>query len=143
MNERYPMSEKTKFVNLDQRIELFNLIITLNHEYVRYFGNANSALIMNVLMLEQYNNFREYKYTDYSIGVTLAYIAERTGLPKSTVHDQLKKMLKKEIFIKEGTKFKFKLNSDGLPLIQSELPNGLVALRRFSNFLHQYEITKE
>ncbi len=77
------MTEQTEFKNLDQRIELFSLMMQLTHEYVEYFGNANCALIMQVLFYEQYCKFKEDTQTDYSVGVTLAYITARTGLPKS------------------------------------------------------------
>lgn len=137
------MSEKTEFKNLDQRIELFDLMMTLNKEYVEYFGNANCALIMQVLFFEQYCKFKENNNTDYSVGVTLSYISARTGLPKSTVHDHLKKMMEKNIFVQDGKKFKFRLTPDGLPQVQTELPKGLVALRRFTNFLVSYDLAEE
>ena len=137
------MSEKTEFKNLDQRIELFDLMMTLTHEYVEYFGNANCALIMQVLFYEQYCKFKEGSETDYSVGVTLAYITARTGLPKSTVHDQLQKMLKKDIFERDGNTFKFRLTPDGLPKVQTELPKGLIAHRNFINFLVNYQLAEE
>lgn len=137
------MTEQTEFKNLDQRIELFSLMMQLTHEYVEYFGNANCALIMQVLFYEQYCKFKEGTQTDYSVGVTLAYITARTGLPKSTVHDQLKKMLRKDIFVQDGNKFKFRLTPDGLPKVQTELPRGLIALRNFTNFLVNYQVAEE
>lgn len=137
------MDEKTKFPNLEQRIALFDLMITLNQEHVKYFGNANCALIMQVLQLEQYEKFRELGKTDYSVGVTLAYISERTGLSKSTVHDQLNKMLKQNIFVRDGQKFKFRIDPDGLPTVQTELPKGVAALRKFSNFSRAIDLSEE
>ncbi len=137
------MEQKKYLPNLDQRIALFDLIITLNKEALEYFGNANCALIFHVLELEQYKNFRERGQIEFSVGVTLSYLAERTGLPKSTVHDQLKKMLEQDIFVKEGQKYKFKIGPDGKPVIQTKFPKGLASLRKFTNFLRNTNLVKE
>lgn len=87
--------------------------------------------------------FKEDTQTDYSVGVTLAYITARTGLPKSMVHDQLQKTLRKDIFVQDGNKFKFRLTPDGLPKVQTELPKGLIALRKFTNSLVNYQLAEE
>ncbi len=119
------------FSHLDARIELTELILLLNRTYLEYFGNANCALIMHLLNYEQYTDFKHEKRGDFSVGVTLDYISERTGLPRSTVHDQMQKMMNKDIFVKQGKNFKFRLDSRGIPLVQQILPQGREAIQEF------------
>ena len=119
------------FTDLDRRIELTELILLLNKGYLSYFGNANCAIIMHLLNSEQYSDFKNQNRSDFSIGVTLDYISERTGLPRSTVHDQVRKMMKKDIFEKEGKKFRFRTDDNGVPIIQKVLPEGHKAIQKF------------
>ncbi len=116
---------------LHSRIELTELIILLNKGYLNYFGNANCAIIMHLFNYEQYLDLKNENRGGFSIGVTLDYISERTGLPRSTVHNQVQKMMEKDIFEKVGKNFKFKTDANGIPLVQNALPEGHKELQKF------------
>ena len=133
------MPKSIEFIDIDLRIAFTDLMVQLNKGYLEYFGNPNCVLIMHVIHIEQYEKFRTTGIVDYSVGVTLDYAAERTGLPRSTIHDQMNKMMKKNIFIKDGRKFKFKIGADGIPEIQKELPNGVKAINNFLNYVKKYD----
>ena len=92
--------------------------------WVKYFGCPTCALLMMLIHEEQYktaisNNGRYTLCEPFA----LRAISERTGIPISTVHRKMKKILADPIFEIDGGFFGFAKGKDGGYLIADELPH--------------------
>ena len=108
----------------------FDATSEILREYNLFFGRPIVSHVLIAIMAERQKDLIKNGSTKLSEGISIRFVSEKTGLPKSTVHDAIKILETEDILVRKENYIYFSYDEEGLPILNTKIPKATKALDR-------------